>query len=101
MPLKINLSQSSLTLGDMEDFEELTGQSLGRVVEVAATADADSMLASLPIKTITGLIWITGRKADPSLTLEQVRSMPIEDLESLEIFVGDDEAEVDPTPASV
>lgn len=94
--MKINLRQDSLTLGDMEDFESYTGQSLGDVVDIAASGST----TGLNMRVVVGLLWITRRQSEPSFTVEAARALPLSELSDLELVV-DDGAAVDPTPASV
>lgn len=94
--MKIELNKASLTLGDLEDFEDKAGQSLSRIMSVFEEAGSDG-IAGLPMRTILTLIWIAGRKSDPNLTYEDVRGINLDELEELEVEVVDG---ADPTTGS-
>lgn len=97
--MRLTLNKDKLTLGDLEDFEEVSGQSLDRILEAVDGAGA-SAVSGLPIKSLLALLWISGRTEDPNLTYQDVRNTPLSDLELVEIDVtGEDET--DPTSASV
>jgi len=67
---KIVLDVDSLTLGELEEFEELTGLTL------------DSLVAGrLPAKAITTLVFLTTRRANPEFTLDDARQLPLSALE--------------------
>lgn len=81
--MKIRLNPKALTFGDMEDFETYTG------------LDLEDVLAngSKSAKVRTAMVWICCRADDPEFTIDDVRKLPMGDLE-IEV-VGDD---TDPTP---
>lgn len=95
--MKLSLNPDVLTLGDLADFEDASGQSLTRIVE-AASQGGGAVLSGLPMKTLLALVWVCGRKDDPDLTLEKVRATPLADLDDVEVEVA---KTGDPTPASV
>lgn len=95
--MKLSLNKDTLTLGDLDDFEQVSGQSLDRVLESFDGA-GESALGGLPMKSILALLWITGRQSDPDLTYEKVRAIPLSELDAIEVDV---EESTDPTSASV
>jgi hypothetical protein len=69
--MKFNLDD--LTIGDMEDLEELAGTPF------------DEIDWSKPnIKTLKAMIYVAGRKDNPDLTIEAVRDMKVSDLDVAE-----------------
>lgn len=95
--MKLSLNKDTLTLGDLDDFEDVTGQSLDRILE-AFDGAGDSALGGLPMKSVIALLWICGRQDDPDLTYDKVRAIPIAELSGIEIEI---EETADPTNASV
>ncbi len=93
--MKITLDPDKVTLGDLEDFEDASGQDLDRVL---ASVDESGAVQNMRMKTVLALVWVFGRKTDPSLTLDQVRAWPMSELDGLEVEVA---AEPDPTTGSV
>lgn len=87
--MKLVLDQSKLTVGDIEDFESMTGMTIGQ-----ALANTDA----IPMKAVRALIVVVGRKSDPSLTETVVRNWPMARLNEMELVV--EGAEPDPTDAS-
>jgi hypothetical protein len=77
------LGFDALSLGECEEFEEMTGVSVSSLEESAV---------GLPIKAITVLVWLTKRRDDPDSSLEDARKLKISDLD-----FGSD-AEPNPTP---
>jgi hypothetical protein len=79
--VKIRLDPDELTLGDAEDIEaagfDLAG--LGRLVETG----------KVPLKLAVLLVWITGRKVDPSFTYEDARALKVTELEIELVEVAD------------
>lgn len=92
--MKIVLDPEAVTLGDLEDFEEAAGQELDRVLD---SVNADGTVQQMRMKTVLALVWVFGRKSDPSLTMEKVRALPMSKLESFEFEVV---GEPDPTTGS-
>lgn len=95
--MKFSLNKDTLTLGDLDDFEQVSGQSLDRILEAFDSA-GESSLGGLPVKSVMALLWVGGRQSDPTLTYEQVRALPIADLSAIEIDI---EETADPMNASV
>ena len=88
--MKIDIDPDALTFGDMEDFESYTGKPLlDTFSKVAASGVGD-----LGAKELVALIWVCGRAADPSFTIEDARNAKIS-----EIDVGTADVP-DPTPAA-
>jgi hypothetical protein len=84
----LTLNRGSLTVGDMEDFEEVLEEDLIEFVD-----GLDSGKTKMKAKHLKVLIWIIKRKETPGFTLEQAR-----DVEISELLV--DRREPDPTQAA-
>lgn len=87
--MKITLDPNQLDFGDLEDFEEFTGQGL---METFDKIGASGDVKDLKVKTVVGLLWICGRQENPNFSLTDARRVK---LTELEIDVG---GEPDPTP---
>jgi hypothetical protein len=61
---------SDLTIGELADFEEVTGRDPMNLPEEFRPT----------VKDLLAFAWIIGRRADPSLTIEGARRMRLEDL---------------------
>lgn len=72
--MNLTLDVDKLTMGDLEDFEDKTGRSM------LSLAGED--FGSLPSRTLTALIWITGRADDPDFTWDDARKVRLADLDS-------------------
>lgn len=71
---KIVINLAELTVGDLEDAEEIVGRSiLGELTGNAPTA-----------KTVRALLWVVKRRDDPGLTAEAVRDMRILDVDIID-----------------
>jgi hypothetical protein len=89
----LRFSASSLTVGDLEDLEEITGQSFGDLFSLLGQLEAGGM-HKLPIKLITALVFVIRRHENPDFTLADARKVRINELE---LVLGD---EPDPTEAA-
>lgn len=67
----MNIDVDSLTIGDLEDFEEAAG------VSFMQAAESGSMSA----KAMKALVWITQRKQDPSFSLDDARNVEVSKVE--------------------
>ncbi len=101
----IRMEMNNLTLGDMMDFEELTGEPMSALrdysrkaqrARAAAVAEAEArgedpdpnVEIGIPMKLMVAMIYISERRTDPRLTFEDVRNF---DMASLELEVVDQE----------
>ncbi len=103
---KIKLSMDDLTLGDMELFEEATGEDIMEVLKPVPVIDPVTkmpvkdpdpaakgrplMETKVSAKAFIGLVYIAMRRDNPALTVADVKAMKLNDLD-LEI---DSEANV-------
>lgn len=71
---KIVINLAELTVGDLEDAEEVVGRSiLGELSRNNPSA-----------RTVRALLWVVKRRDDPGLTAEAVRDMRILDVEIID-----------------
>jgi hypothetical protein len=89
----IEFDPGKLTLGDMEDFEDVTGKDLFVVFEEQIVRDADGRPVPDPddpkgrplkqvqasMRDIITLAWIMWRKDEPELTRDDVRNMSVDE----------------------
>ena len=71
--MKIQLDIESLTLREVEDFEEACGLRIGAIEDWRA----------LPAKALRALVWIAGRRDDPAFTFEGAGDVRVVDLSGL------------------
>ena len=76
---KIVIDAAELTLGDLEDFEKVSGATYGELVKLKTGENP-------PLNVLIGLLYVFGRKQNPDFTLDDVRKM---NLGKLEIEVKD------------
>lgn len=62
-----------LTIGDLELFEEISGSDY---MALAKLKDGDT----IPLKMLTALLYVFGRKSNPELTLDDVKDLSITQL---------------------
>jgi hypothetical protein len=92
--MKIKLDMSKMTIGDMEDFEEVAGAPMSSMSQYRKEDENGEVTAvGMPIKFMTALIYIGKRQEDPAFTLKDTRRLKINDLE-FEI-VGEDDTPLD------
>jgi hypothetical protein len=92
MPLRLAINEADLTLGDLEDFEDACGIPLADAVRPIPITDEwgnvvkdddgrPATIVKLSIKQIKALVWIAGRKTDPTFTLADARDVRVSELE--------------------
>ena len=81
--MKINIDMAKLTLGDMEDFESITGAPIQAMSKYQTLNEETGEMESdgLPTKFLTALILIGQRKVDPKFDVEAARALPIQELD--------------------
>lgn len=105
---KLTIDPNALTIGDLEDFEEVTGVSLDEALKprrVYETDDDGDLILDaagnkkpvmetdpaskrkrpateikVTTKILKALIWISNRKSDPAFTLEDARNVKVTEL---------------------
>lgn len=90
---RLTFNENELTIGDLEDFEEVTGVSITDALKSEKVRDDDGNLVrdeetgrpveavKMSAKTLKALVWITSRKDDPAFTLEDARNVRITELD--------------------
>lgn len=87
--MKIVIREDDLTLQDNEDFEDYAGRTLeeafvekfvrdddgNKVFDDDGRPEKETTVASA--KCLTALVWIMGRKDDPSFTIEGARNVKV------------------------
>lgn len=90
--MKFKIDPDGFTLGDMEDFEELTGKSLQTALKPVPVFDEETgervkdekgrpvSAADMSAKTLTALVWIAARATNPDLTIAEARKIKVTEL---------------------
>ena len=73
MELDLRLDPRKLKLGELEEFEEMTGQTIDEAFYSGQATRAKSLVA---------LVYLFGRKQDPSFTLDDARELDMEELQA-------------------
>lgn len=81
---EVRVDISDLTLGEVEEFEEITGLALSNFGEGKP----------FPAKALVALVYLTKRRTDTAFTLDDARQVHISDLN----YGAAEEVQVDPTP---
>lgn len=107
---KLKLSMDDLTLGEMELFEEATGQDILEALRPKPVIDEATgmpkkdpndkkgrplMEAKVTSKVFVGLVYIALRRDNPDLTLAEVKAMPLNSID----FDIEESATANPTDA--
>jgi hypothetical protein len=88
MKIRLEFDPNDLTLGDMEDFEAATGEPFGALAQRFRGKPANEVIATLPAKALTALVWIVARRADPDFTLAMARDTKATDIEAVRPLSG-------------
>lgn len=67
--MKIRLDINDLTLGEIEEFEELTGTTVGSIKEGSFTA-----------KQMRAAVWLALRKDNPEMTFDDTKDLTLREL---------------------
>lgn len=87
----LNLNPEDLSLGDLEDFENITGKSLQDALAAKPVLDDNGKQvkdakgrplreAQLSITVIKALVYLTKRRENPAFTLEDARNVKVTEL---------------------
>jgi hypothetical protein len=88
----LSLNPEDLSLGDLEDFEEITGMQLQKALEAKPVIDPDTgkqakddqgrPLREAQISTVVlkALVFLTKRREDPTFTLADARNVKVTEL---------------------
>lgn len=88
----LRLDPESLTLGDLEDFEDVVGKAVDEVLKPRPILDDDGnkvldergrpeMGVRIPAKALTTLVWLAKRKENPAFTRAEARDVRVDQLE--------------------
>jgi hypothetical protein len=91
----LTLNPDDLSIGDLEDFEEITGKSLTDALRAKPVLDADGNRtfdekgrplseAQLSATVIKALVFLTKRRENPEFTLADARTVRVADLKFTE-----------------
>jgi hypothetical protein len=109
MANKLKLSMDDLTLGDMELFEDATGQDILEALKPRPVIDETTgrpvkdpddpkgrplMEARVTSRVFVGLVYIALHRDNPEITLAEVKALPLK-----EIDLDLEESEENPTEA--
>lgn len=89
--IALNIDPDELTIGDLEDFEDVVGKSVDEVIRPVPVLDVDGnrkfdskgrpeMTTKVPAKALRALVWIIRRKAEPEFTFEDARNIRVTSL---------------------
>lgn len=86
----LNLDPESMDIGDLEDFEAITGQSLTAALKPKPVYENGELQKDekgrplkemdLPVSVIKALVFLTKRKENPAFTLDDARSVKLSEL---------------------
>lgn len=91
----LHLDPEDLSIGDLEDFEEITGQSLTEALKARPVLDAEGKRqfdekgrplseTHLTARVIKALVYVTKRRDNPAFTLEDARHVRLSELKFAE-----------------
>jgi small nuclear ribonucleoprotein (snRNP)-like protein len=92
---KIAMNMDDLTFGELEAFEDVTGMVMSDAVKTDFVRDKDGrkvadpddpkgrplMETKMGVKAMMGMVFLSLRRDDPSVTWEQIRNMKLSDVE--------------------
>jgi hypothetical protein len=98
--IALRVDPDKLTIGDLEDFEDVTGVPLYEAIEAKPVRDEDGnkvldekgrpeLQTKISTKALKALIWITQRAENPDFSLEDARNVRISALEIVAADAGD------------
>ena len=89
--MKVQIDMKQMTLGDMEDFEAYAGAPMSTMSQYRRKNDeGEDEAFGMPTKFMTALVWIGIRQTDPDFKVEDVRALPVGELD-LEV-TGEEDA---------
>lgn len=105
--VQLRIDPDALTIGDLEDFEEVVGEPLYDSLQAKPVLDHDGnkvldekgrpeLATKISTKALKALIWITQRVENPEFTIEDARNVRVG---ALEIVAGDEGNESGSEPA--
>lgn len=70
---KLRFDPEDMTVGDLEDFEEVTGRPLSEVFKGGE--------AAFDAKVIKAMVWIAFRRDDPEFSLDDARNVKVSEID--------------------
>lgn len=86
----LRLSVDDITVGDMEDIEDISGQTFAEIVDALQKPTTGAGVVNVPIKVLKAIVYIAYRRDNPDFTLDDARNIKVSELELVM-------AEADPT----
>lgn len=77
----LRFSVDSITVGDMEDIEEIAGMSFAEIVELLKDPVGESGMIKVPIKVLKAVVFVIYRRDNPDFTIEDTRKIKVTELE--------------------
>ncbi len=112
MSEKLSIDPNAMTIGDLEDFEDIVGMSMDKAFKPVPALDDEGnrlygepddkgirrpeMTVELSTKALKALVWIIKRQADPNFTLDDARKVKVSELD----IEGEPDSSADPTVAA-
>lgn len=114
MATKVSMNMDDLTFGELELFEDVTGLVMSDAVKTEIVRDKNGNKVADPddpkgrpltetkmgVKAMMGMVFLSMRRSDPSITWEQIRQMKLSDVD-LQLEENDGESgKEEETPSS-
>jgi len=104
---RITIDENKLTIGDLEDFEDVTGESLTKALKPVTQRDENGDIirddegrpvqeVEVSARVLKAIVWIASRKDDPDFTLEDARNVAVTSLEVIEADESGESENADP-----
>ena len=78
----LRFSVDSLTVGDLEDIEEITGLSFDEIMAMLTSGKVgENGTIGLPLKVLKALVFVIYRAGQPDFTLDDARKVKVSELE--------------------
>lgn len=111
---KIKFNQANMTLGDLEEFEEITGKSFNSAMKQVPVMDPETgkpmrdpnpeakgrplMETEMSMKGMVALVFIAMKKENPDFTMDDARNLKLSEFQ-MDMSGDDDDAPLDETGA--
>lgn len=78
----LRFSVDSLTVGDLEDIEELTGMGFDEIMELLTSGKVgQNGRIGIPLKVLKALVLVVYRADNPNFTMEDARRVKVSELD--------------------
>lgn len=99
--MRIDINPDNLTIGDLEDFEQVTGKAFDKVLAGEIQRDDEGNIlrdekgrpvtaVHLNATALKALVWISQRASNPEFSLEDARNVKVTEL-NLDVPADEDE----------